>query len=635
MKNKSGEVKDEIRLTLADKMLVDFQNDLTVAFQGYAVPVYFMIEKYLKIVDKNGKCIDFELNRQQIELYKAICIQKRSGKPIRQNVLKSRQIGFSTLIAGIFFVIGMFTPNMSVGVVADIKDHAQNIFKKYEFFYDHLDDNNPNRAEIEKYARENKGALHPYSYKPTLKARRGQAFLETAAGNSIIEVVVAGESSGRSGTYQLLHLSEAAFFMNLKVTMNGLLETVSSNNLNSMIFIETTANGFNEYKERWDKDVVGKTAYNAFFVPWFTNPEYIDMTYEKNPDKELPLFEEWFYEKINAHSKLSKAQLMWYWNKYQDKGDRGMTLQEYPFSPTDAFLQSGNCIFGAELIARRKDEVLKEQLLGVAQMGIFTYVARFSADGSRIELKNDEFREMRNGAIKIYKKPIYNHPYVGICDPNNGGTDDAAIQIVDNHTGEQVAVMYTNEMDHDKIAYQFYLLGKMYNTALLSNEMNVGKAVMDYLIKLSYPRLYVNQKQVFEDFRQGISKKFGHLITKANRPFMIESLKIAFRENPRMINDYETLSQMESFQRIERTTALGKTTSKVEATSGNKDDLVMSLAGFYLVREQQTALLTEDHPIIDKKFKDIDAASAYVEGLNRRRNEPRPNKLERVVGIRF
>lgn len=628
-------VLNGVRLTLADKMLAEYQDDLTVAFQGYEVPVYYMIEKYLKIVDKNGQCINFELNRQQIELYKEICEQRRTGRPIRQNVLKSRQIGFSTLIAGIFFVIGMFTPNMNVGVVADIKDHAQNIFKKYEFFYDHLDDNNPLREEIEQYARENKGALHPNSYKPTLKARRGQSFLETAAGNSIIEVVVAGESSGRSGTYQFLHLSEAAFFMNLKVTMNGLLETVSSNNLDSMIFIETTANGFNEYKERWDKDIVGKTAYNAFFVPWFTNPEYADMTYLKNPDKELPLFEEWFYEKIKAHPELTNAQLMWYWNKYQDKGDKGMTLQEYPFSPTDAFLTSGNCIFGAELVARRKDEVLKALTLNPPKTGIFTYQTFFSQDGSQIELKNDEFRVMRNGAIKIYEEPIHNHPYVGVCDPNNGGSDDAAIQIIDNHTLKQVAVMYSNEMDHDKIAFQFYLLGKMYNFALLSNEMNIGKGVMDFLIKLKYPKLYVNQKAAYEDFRQGVGRRFGHMTTKANRPFMIESLKIAFRENPYMINDYETLSQMESFQRVERVGAYGKSTFKDEATGGNKDDLVMALAGYFEVRGQQTALLTEDHPMAKRQFKDIDAASAYVEKLRRERNYAKPNKLEGQVGIRF
>lgn len=624
----------EVKLTLADKLLSEYRDDLTVAFQGYAVPVYFMIEKYLKIVDKNGRCIDFELNRQQIALYIEICEQRRSGRPIRQNVLKSRQIGFSTLIAGMFFVIGMFTPNMSVGVVADIKDHAQNIFKKYEFFYDHLDDNNPHREEIEKYARENKGALHPHSYKPTLKARRGQSFLETEAGNSIIEVVVAGESSGRSGTYQLLHLSEAAFFTNLKVTMNGLLETVSSNNLNSMIFIETTANGFNEYKERWDKDVVGRTAYNAFFVPWFSNPEYADMTYLKDPAKELPLFEEWFYEKIKAHPGLTNAQLMWYWNKYQDKGDKGMTLQEYPFSPTDAFLTSGNCIFGAELVARRKDEVLKEQMLKKPITGHFVYEAHFSQDGSQIELKRDAFVPGRNGVIKIYKDPISTHPYVGVCDPNNGGSDDAAIQIVDNHTLEQVAVMYTNEMDHDKIAYQFYLLGKMYNVALLSNEMNIGKAVMDYLIKLKYPRLYINQKAAYEDFRQGVSKRFGHMTTKANRSFMLESLKIAFRENPYMINDYETLSQMESFQRIEKISGTGKSTFKAEASGGNKDDLVMALAGFFEVRGQQTALLTKEHARLDNKMS-FDEATMYIEKKRREQSQPKLNKLERQVGIRF
>ena len=623
--------------SLADVMLNEYKRDLTVIFQGRRYPVFVLIEHLLRIIDKNGRCVPLIMNRSQIELYKRICEQKRENKPVRINVLKARQIGYSTLIAALFFIIGMFTPNMKVGIVADVEKHAKNIFEKYQFFYDHLDDSNPNKEEIEKYQMENKGRLSPLSYKPKLKAMRGQQLLWTQAGNSLIEVIVAGESSGRSTTYQLLHLTECAYFDNLKVTMNGLLETVSSKNKNSMIFLETTANGMNEYKERWDKDITGKTSYDAVFTAWYTNPEYVDDEYENyalahhGEELPLPLLEEWLYEKKELHG-LNNAQMKWYWDKYQDKGDKSIVLQEYPFSPMDAFLTSGNCIFNAELVNKRKQEVLKE--LPYVKQGMFTYEKAFSLDGSVIEISNAKFREYRNGAIHIFKEPISTHPYVGICDPNNGGSDDAAIQIIDNYTGEQVARLKSNEMSLDLVAYQFYLLGKYYNWALLSNEMNLGKVVMEYLIKMKYPKLYLNQSLTFDDYKQGTSRKYGHITTKANRQFMIDSFQIAFKENPNIINDYDTLTQMETFQKVEHVSRSDKRTFKIEATADNHDDLVTSFMAFYLVRTQQTAVPSENVAGEKKHFNSIEEVQDYYENKMRELTQPH-SKLEMVTGIRF
>ena len=41
--------------SLADRELREYDYDLTVQFQGRTYPVYYLIEKLLKIVDKNGK----------------------------------------------------------------------------------------------------------------------------------------------------------------------------------------------------------------------------------------------------------------------------------------------------------------------------------------------------------------------------------------------------------------------------------------------------------------------------------------------------------------------------------------------------------------------------------------------------
>ena len=619
-------------MSLADEMLSGYEKDITITFIGKKYPLWVLMEKLLRIKTKDGQVVPFILNYQQVELYKAMCEQRRKGKPIRFNILKARQIGFSTFIAGVLFLIGMFTPNIKVGIVADVEGHAKNIFEKYETFYDHLDDSNPNFEYIKQYERAN-GKRPACSYKPTLSHSRGQTLMKTAKGDSLIEVIVAGEGSGRSTTYNYLHLTEAAFFQNLKVTLNGLLETVSTKDKNSMIFIETTANGMNEYKQRWDKDVAGQTSYVAYFSSWYTNPEYQEDDYIENPQLKPPLMEEWLYRKQEEY-KLTNAQIVWYWYKYLDKGDKSIVLQEYPFCPTDAFITSGNALFDPEVTAKRKEEIVRDILPNVVS-GQFTYKKQVSEDGEVILLKDSQFNEYRNGVIRIIDKPNPTHHYVITCDPNNGGSDSTGMQVMDNCTCEQVAVFQSNEMPLDKVAYQLVLLGYMYNTALISSEMNLGKVVMDYLMKCHYPKIYVRQDNAMDNYLQSVSTKFGHLTTKATRPIMIDSLKIAFRENPRMIKDYNTLVQMETFQNVEHVDKNGKSTFKIEATQGNHDDLVTSLMAFFLVRNQQEVIARPQSTIEELSHeKKIAMLEHKLENNYRERHEVK-SSWERQVGIRF
>ena len=335
------------------------------------------------------------------------------------------------------------------------------------------------------------------------------------------------------------------------------------------------------------------------------------------------MLDSWLEEKAKIYN-LSVGQIKWINDKYLDKGDKNLTLQEYPFSPVDAFITSGNCIFDPELIAKRKEEIIKDRKS--IKSGRFIYQANFSLDGSQIVLKNPEFVNSKNGLIKIYKEVDKTHFYVGVCDPNDEGSDYSAVQIIDNCTGEQVACFQTRELTHDKVAYQFYLLGKMYNNALLSNEMNRGGAIMDFLIKLSYPSLYINQDLEYDSMKQSYKSKYGHKITKSNRPFAIENLKIAFKENPRMINDFDTICEMETFINRERT-YMGKTMFKIEASGNNHDDLVMALAGYYIVRNQQT--------FIPRKESELERKQTNLEMFKEDIKKQRNRNFLKYTGIRF
>ena len=578
--------------SLADKLLAGHEKTFTVNFLGKRYPLWKLVEHLAHIQNKHDEDCLFKYNYQQCLLYLAKCRMKESGRQVRINILKARQIGFSTQEDVEAAIYALFTPNVRVGIIADTEDHASGLFEKIQYVYDHLDLANPNRKLIE----ENPKQYGSLSYKPTLKFNKGQKLLHTLKGNSRVEVMCVSDTAGRSKHYTRLHCSEVAFWKGMEKTLLSLFKTVARDNPNSTIVLETTANGFNDYKMRWDKDVAGgeDASFDAFFAPWFDNPEYkhpVPLGYDLQGNMDT-----WEIEKQRKHN-LTDEQMYWFHLEYLDAGkNKDFVLQEDPFDPVDAFISTGNSVFNKDLIDIRKREIIEEMKATSYERGMFVCKHLANEDQSVIEVPEDSIKwePMRDGPIKIFKNPEKGHPYVATCDPFMGGSDNVAIQVVDNHTGEQVARFKSNDLSNDRVAWQLYCLGRMYNWALISCETNVGQIVMELIVKAKYPKLYVTQAKTYENYRQTVRTQFGHKTTSSNRQFMIDSLANAFEENPAIIKDYDTICEMETFQLVEHFDREGNVTSaKQEAAGGSHDDLVMSLAAFFLVRNQQTALVEE------------------------------------------
>lgn len=632
--------------TLADNLLAKYDGVFVVAFLGHRFNVWQLMEKLLCIIAKQAdakgnKKMRFRLNHAQCRLYAEMAEQAMRGEPVRIDILKARQIGFSTFIAGFLFIEWLCRKDYKIAIIADEKDHAGNIFRKYQYFYDHLDDYNPYLPEIKAYERANgKGKYGPHTYKPTLKYNKGQEYMETEYGGSILEVLVAGESAGRSDTYDAIHFTEAAFFQgNLTDTLTASAQTVPDAQ-NTFVFIETTANGFNEYKEIWDEDEGGQGGYKALFVPWYSNEDY---KRPLQPGEAMPPLEEWMLSK-QGHYKLSDEQMNWYWKRYLANHKRKeKVLQEYPFSPVDAFIATGDCAFGAEDVADRKRDVVEHN--PIVRCGFFHFNngsrdmrPTSNDDASRLWLENDRFVDSRNGLIRIFEEPIPGEPYLICCDPNkqeNG--DDVAVHVIDNTNLHQAATFNTADLLLDSVAFQMYLLGKMYNWALATVENGTETTVLETLLKLDYPNIYVNQRAASENMRGLITTKYGHYMTKTTRPRALEAFKVAFRENPEIINDYKTLCEMESFQKASHVTRAGHETLKEEAAPGKHDDLVMAFAAAFLIRGQQSALNDREKTQIKKTASgEADYASwrAYMKATEAQAVDS-SGPLGRITGIDF
>jgi hypothetical protein len=545
-------------MTRPSDILKPYDKVLVIKTTAGDVPVYKFIEKFLFIEDAHGYRIPFILNDAQADLYKGMCEQRLDGEPIRINILKARQAGFSTFIAAIIFCSVIFNPGQRAAIVADIAEHASNLFSKYNFFYDNLPESIKNRL-------------------PKVKSNAKELVVSHGDQTSSIRITVQGDSAGRSGTYQYLHLSECAFWDDLDLTLTSLLQTVSNDNKNSMVFFETTANGVNEYKKRWDNDYAGSTRYKPKFYAWHTNKRYVVA------DRDLREFHKpnWLAE-LEVDFKLTVNQVAWYYDKFLEFNmDLDRLRQEFPSNPVEAFITSGNSVFNAETLRKRKEEIIKNVTF---KKGVFTYKAEHSLDGKRIDISNIKFIESRNGSVKIFEEPIAGHPYIVVNDPANGGEDYYATHVFDNYTCKQVATYHRNKCDADDAAYHMYCLASYYGNAMITGETNTTSYLLEMCRKMGFRKIY--QDQDVEDLSNRYINKLGYKTKTTNRQYMIDLFKISFRENPSIINDYETICEMEAFQVVRNS----KGKEKAEATGGEHDDLVMSACGFFYCRGAHTSV---------------------------------------------
>lgn len=598
---------------------------MTVSIKGYEMPVWRAIEKFLWVKDQDtDSFVPFRLRFAQKMLYRELLEQSLHGKPMRQDILKARQLGFSTLIAAIVFITAAFRPNTKCIIMADIEEHASNIFEIYQNFYLNLDRSLPAYEEIREFETENPGKRHPASIKPVIGKKRAGKRIDWTNGSSI-QVIVVGENAGRSGSYTIVHSSETAFQPSLKATNRALFKCVSINNPASMIFIETTANGFNDYKKMWDEHVSKNGVFNALFVPWFKNPDYR----YKVPDTGLPNLEPWIYRKWQAHPELTEEQIMWYWMRFSEDLDEEGMLQEFPWDPSDAFISSGKSIFDQKKLSERLDLLMSKGVYW--ETGFFTCQFSVSPDGKEIDVRDIAYKVTDSGNWKVFQRPQKDRHYVVLCDPTKGFNHDfSAIQVLDQNTGTQLAV-FNAKANLEDVAYQIHCVHVYYNSALISVENNTGMFIIDMLVKMGdTDSLYVDQSMVGQDFTEGVSHRFGHNTNVGTRDVYIANFEQAFRTSPEIVNDIETLQQMETFQLVQ--TKTGKMKAMGNSTTAH-DDLVMAYAPFWSVRQQgEFDFQRETQGSNEKQFviRSTDDMDAY---LRYRRRHSEKDKVRNVTGI--
>jgi hypothetical protein len=223
-------------------------------------------KKYIKITDKKGQTVPLEQNYVQRTINNKIEELKAKGIPPRLIILKSRQMGVSTDVQGRMIFETTTKGNRNGFIVSHEIPSTAAIFAKDKYMFDNLtDDVRP----LQKAS----NATELIFDRPTMYSGAEKGL------HSKIEIKTAGSAGiGRSETRHYVHLSEYAFWTGSgentpKNQLSGILQSVPDE-IDTWVIIESTAKGYNDFKDLWDKAVSGEIGFVPMFFPW-----YLDETY--------------------------------------------------------------------------------------------------------------------------------------------------------------------------------------------------------------------------------------------------------------------------------------------------------------------------------------------------------------------
>lgn len=445
----------------------------------------------------------------------------RSKRTRRNLILKGRQQGLSKEIDA-DQLADCIKKSTNAVVISHEREATKRLFAAVRYYVENME--TPPRVSIDSKS-EMKFPLMGSSY-----------FIGTAGQKAF----------GRGDTIDRAHLSEAAFYGNLKMILAGIAEAAEY----GQIDIETTPNGREDFYDMWQLAKAGLSPYTPIFIPWFLHEEYTSemMTEEEKAglspavqalfatadadfdwtDEEKELFKrvrfEWGID-------LTVGQMKWRRYKIWDKGE--LFFQEYPEDDESCFLQAGRAVFKTIKV----DPTLKLALDHIEKMS-----------------QEDRDRLMGNKEKGIKPKMLY----AGI-DPAEGtvGGDAHSFSIIEPNSphhpnnGAVVIYEYTSNEPIDIFADKVLKIYEQFDLLVGVEHQGVGVAMGNKL------------------------KEIGVIITEWNttgtsRPYMITDLEEAYRKEDLI----ETYVEAEG----EARNMVYNKSNRPEHPSGKHDDRVFSRA---------------------------------------------------------
>jgi len=489
----------------------------------------------IRIITKNTSqgFVPFEFNEAQVEVNRRIEQQLQTTGKVRAIILKARQQGISTYCAARVFWKTFYTPYTRSVVMAHDSATSDALFNMSRNIIDNMED------------------------PPTLQKSNAKEILFEHNKSGYRLYTAGAKEAGRGTTPTIAHLSEVGFWQFDEQILAGLFQGISQEE-GTEVILESTANGAaGEFYRLFQGAMEGENEYIPIFLPWFITQEY-----RRTPPEGFELTEEEI-ELQNKHD-LGEDQLYWRRLKIAESGEKKFK-QEYPATPEEAFLVSGNSVFDQEIIAR---------ILPLAP----DYIRAYNE-------KSSYFEESREGHLEIWNPPNFADRFIIGADVALGVGQDHSAAVVLDRERKICALFRDNFVDPSAFGDLLFYLGRYFNNALLAVESNsLGIATLNRLKQMNYVNLYYQTKAATLLNEEG--SKPGFRTTVSTKPMIIGNLKRAIEEEDIWIPSKTIVSELKTYVAADN--------GSTNALSGNYDDTVMALAIAFEAYRTHQHRLTDD-----------------------------------------
>ena len=371
-----------------------------------------MAGSWLSVRDREGMLRKLVANPAQKQF------ERRRGR--RNIVLKARQMGVTTWIAGQYLLKTISQRGVLTVQVAHTREAAESIFAVVQRMWENL----------------------PASWRegPLVRSRANVGQMVFPKLDSEFRVVsAADENAGRGLTIQNLHLSEVSRWPgDAAATLAGLRAALAPG---GEMTLESTPNGaYGAFYDEWQR--AEETGTVRHFFPWWLEPTYVAEAANDLRHDELEL--------MRRHG-LSAEQIGY--RRGLEQSFRGLRRQEFAEDAVSCFRSSGECCFEVEAIERRLDAVPQP------------------------------IESRRGGALQLWLPAIADKEYLVAVDTAGGGSegDYAAVQVIDQATGLQCAEL-RERLGTLELARVSAALAREYGGATIAVERNNhGAGVLAYL----------------------------------------------------------------------------------------------------------------------------------------------------------
>lgn len=464
-------------------------------------PIYWG-ETFCKVVNKQGKKVKFILNPQQKELV--------SNLEKYNIVLKSRQLGITTVSCCLSLYYAITRPSSHCLLVSYSADSASTIFDKLKQMYEDL----------------------PSVIKPVELANNRSA-LKFSNGSKITVCTMGSKELARGASLTFVHISEVAFCKEEQVNKQ-LLAIEQALLPNGKIILESTANGMNSFYELWNKAENKQSLYKPFFFNWIDDKkmfaqEYKDFAKRYKALNGSALAEDELTEDEHLYFDMGATLEQLMWRRLKINNSSAETFkQEYPSTPLEAFITTGNNVFNTEKVTRE-------------------YLARANNKPlSNIERIPSSLKLYVKNYFSVWEQPQRGEKYYIGVDASEGLGQDYTVIDVYNSDALQVAQFRTNNLQPYKIADVLNDIGLWYNKALLIIEKASGGHII--LDRMRNTHKYLNiYKHTDYDQRGKKIKKIGWVTSAKTKPIMIQDFVEMWEKNEMFINSPATLNEMKTY----------------------------------------------------------------------------------------